>query len=72
MKIVLHIMPSATSTNFDMTVPEVSQDTLWYDRIVDILIKKESHECSKLATSFKETTETTLKTSSDEAGQSTP
>lgn len=51
-----------------MTVPEVSQDTLWYDRMLDTLIKKESHECSKLATSQQETTETAPKTSGDEAG----
>ena len=54
-----------------MTVPEVSQDTLWYDKIVDNLIKKENHEGSKLATPFKETTETTPETSGDEAGEGT-
>lgn len=54
-----------------MTVPEVSQDTLWYDEMVDNLIKKESHECSELAASLKETTETPPETSGDEAGKGT-
>lgn len=55
-----------------MTVPEVSQDTLWYDRMLDTLIKKESYECPELATSQQETTETPPETSSDEAGPRTP
>ena len=55
-----------------MTVPEVSQDTLWYDRMLDNLIKNQEDESSKLATSLQETTETTPETSSDEAGESTP
>lgn len=61
----------ATFTSSDPLM-ELSQDTLWYDRIVNTLIKKESHECSELATPFEETTETPFKTSSDEAGQRTP
>jgi len=55
-----------------MTIPEVPQDTLWYDRILDNLIKNQDHESSKLATSFQETTETTPETSSDEAGSCPP
>lgn len=55
-----------------MTVPEVSQDTLWYDKMLDNLIKNQEDESSKLATSLQETTETTPETSSDEAGESTP
>lgn len=55
-----------------MTVPEVSQDTLWYDKMLDNLIKNQDNESSKLATSLQETTETTPETSSDEAGTRTP
>lgn len=65
-------MLSAISTNFDMPDLEVSQDTLWYDRMVDNLIKKESHECSKLATSFKETTEKNIKTTEYTASEGSP
>lgn len=46
-----------------MTVPEVSQDTLWYDSIVDTLIKKETNESSKLAASLQEATEAPSETS---------
>lgn len=65
-------MLSVIFSNFDMTVPEVSQNTLWYDKILDTIIKNQDHESSKLATSLQETTETTPETSSDEAGTRTP
>jgi hypothetical protein len=55
-----------------MTVPEVSQDTLWYDRMLDKIIKNQDHESPKLATSLEETTETAPETSSDETGPRTP
>jgi hypothetical protein len=55
-----------------MTVPEVSQDTLWYDSIVDTLIKKETNESSKLAASLQETAETDPKTTGSTASESTP
>ncbi len=55
-----------------MTVPEVSQDTLWYDRMLDKILKNQENESPKLATPFEETTETALETSGDEAGQRTP
>ena len=55
-----------------MTVPEVSQDTLWYDKMLDTIIKKENNESSKLATSLQETTETAPETSGDEAGTNSP
>jgi hypothetical protein len=49
-----------------MTVPKVSQDTLWYDKMVNTIIENENHESSKLATPLEKRKETTPETSSDE------
>jgi len=50
---------------------KVSQDTLWYDKMLDKIIKNQDHENPKLATSLQETTETTPETSGNEAGTRT-
>lgn len=55
-----------------MTVPEVSQDTLWYDRMLDTIIKNQDHESSKLATSLQETTKTDSKTTGSTASEGSP
>lgn len=54
-----------------MSVPEVSQNTLWYDQMLDKIFKtKEYNESFKLATPFQETSETSPKTSGNEASES--
>lgn len=55
-----------------MTVPEVSQDTLWYDRMLDTILKKEDNESSELATSLQETTEEDSKTTGSTTGEGPP
>lgn len=52
-----------------MTVPEVSQDTLWYDRMLDTIMKNQDHESSKLATQLQETAEADPETTGTTASE---